>query len=98
MWGLLLLLLSYKAIQSAIDQGYSAVEVKTDSIYTIKGTLESVYGSVTSAEVQVSVVELPKTCCREVEVCIIRLHKGLLPSPTCTCHQRPSGSVVRVSD
>lgn len=27
-----------RAIQSAIDQGYSAVEVKTDSTYTIKGT------------------------------------------------------------
>lgn len=32
---------AYRAIQSAIDQGYSAVEVKTDSSYTIKGNTHS---------------------------------------------------------
>lgn len=31
---------AYRAIQSAIDQGYSAVEVKTDSSYTIKAITE----------------------------------------------------------
>jgi ribonuclease HI len=31
---------AYKAIQSAIDQGHSAVEVKTDSSYTIKAMTE----------------------------------------------------------
>jgi ribonuclease HI len=31
---------AYRAVQSAVDQGHSAVEVKTDSSYTIKAMTE----------------------------------------------------------
>ena len=36
-----------RAIQSAIDQGHSAVEVKTDSSYTIKGAPCTILATVT---------------------------------------------------